>query len=155
MKTIAGFILGMFAGAFVAAGIIVVTQLVGFGAHLIGFGEYTYMYYTTCLCLCIALLAGSKPARQHLRFMLVFFVAVLMVMGVGFQSFIGESTGAGQAAQMQANLLAMAILVAKIFMYLTPGALTAFYALIAFENLPDRLRDKAAREGWEEAGRKH
>jgi hypothetical protein len=155
MKTVAGMFLGMMAGLFMAAGFIVVSQLMGAGAHLIGFGEYTYMYYTTCLCLCIALLVGSKPARQYLRFMLGFVVAVTLVMGVGFHTFAGESAGTGQAAQMQANLLAMAILVAKIFMYVTPGALTAFYALIAFENLPDRLREKAAREGWEEAGRKH
>ncbi|MPQ71489.1 hypothetical protein [Pseudomonas sp. MWU12-2323] len=131
MKTIVGVIWGMLAGAFLAAGIIVFTMLIGTGADLLGFTEYTYIYYVTCLCICIALLIISKPARAYLAFMLLFFVAVVMVMGVGFEAFSDSSSG----DVLQAKMLGMAMSVAKIFMYVAPGALTALYAFLAFDGV--------------------
>ncbi len=133
MKTIVGMLWGVIGGVFFACGVYVFTQLIGAGANSLGFTEWTFRYYMLCLCICIALLLWSKPARKHWRFMMFFFVAVVMVMGIGFQTFMEETSGQDQVAQMQANVLAMGMFVAKAVMYVVPGALTAFYAFIAFD----------------------
>lgn len=135
MKTIAGLIFGMLAGWFVAVGIIVYTTLIGVGGEKLGFTQYTLWYYILSLCLCISLLIGSRPVRQQLKLMPIFFVAVFMVMGIGFLTVTEPSSGSDQLAKMQANMLAMAMLGAKAFMYVAPGALTAFYAFLAYEGL--------------------
>jgi hypothetical protein len=135
MKTIVGMFWGVIGGLFLAFGVIVFTQLIGAGANLLGFTEWTFRYYMLCLGVCMALLICSKPARKQWRFMMFFFVAVLMVTGIGFQTFMEVSSGQDQIAQMQANLLAMGMLVAKAVMYVAPGALTAFYAFVAFDGV--------------------
>ncbi|MDF9779253.1 hypothetical protein [Pseudomonas baetica] len=142
MKTIVGMFWGVMGGLFLACGVIVVTQLIGAGSDLLGFTECTFRYYMLCLGVCIALLIGSKPARKHWAFMMFFFVAVMMVIGVGFQTFVEVSRGQDQIAQMQANLMAMAIFAAKAMMYVAPGALTAFYAFVAFDGVSNAAARK-------------
>ncbi|MHB9376225.1 hypothetical protein ACYHMY_28455 (plasmid) [Pseudomonas amygdali pv. morsprunorum] len=135
MKTIVGMFWGVMGGLFLACGVIVFTHLVGAGSNLLGFTEWTFRYYMLCLGVCIALLAGSRSARKHSALMMVFFVAVMMVIGVGFQTFMEVSSGQDQVERMQQNLMAMALIMAKAVMYVAPGALTAFYAFVAFNGL--------------------
>lgn len=142
MKTIVGMFWGVIGGLFLALGVILFTQLIGAGANLLGFTEWTFRYYMLCLCVCIALLICSKPARKHWMFMVFFFVAVVMVIGVGFQSFLEVSSGQDQVAQMQANLMAMGVLAARAVMYVAPGALTAFYAFVAFDGVSNATTRK-------------
>ncbi|NMY12077.1 membrane protein [Pseudomonas veronii 1YdBTEX2] len=133
MKTLAGMIWGVLGGLFFASGVIVFTQLIGAGADLLGFTEWTYRYYMICLSVCVALLICSKPARKYWRFMMVYLVAVVMVIGIGFHTFLDAPSGQDQVAQMVNNMLAMALIMAKAVMYLAPGALSAFYAFVAFD----------------------
>lgn len=142
MKTIVGMFWGVMGGLFLACGVIVFTQLIGAGSNLLGFTEWTFRYYILCLGICIALLIGSKPARKHWGFMLVFFIAVMMVIGVGFQAFMDVSSGQDQVAQLQANLMAMGLIAAKAVMYSAPGALTAFYAFVAFDGVSNAAARK-------------
>lgn len=141
MKTIVGMFWGVMGGLFLACGVIVFTQLIGAGSNLLGFTEWTFRYIL-CLGICIALLIGSKPARKHWGFMLVFFIAVMMVIGVGFQTFMDVSSGQDQVAQLQANLMAMGLITAKAVMYSAPGALTAFYAFVAFDGVSNAAARK-------------
>lgn len=142
MKTIVGMFWGVMGGLFLACGVIVFTQLIGAGSNFLGFTEWTFRYYILCLGICIALLIGSKPARKHWGFMLVFFIAVMMVIGVGFQTFMDVSSGQDQVAQLQANLMAMGLITAKAVMYSAPGALTAFYAFVAFDGVSNAAARK-------------
>lgn len=135
MKTLAGLILGMFAGCFCAIGIIVFTTLIGVGGEQLGFTQYTFWYYILSLCLCVSLLIGSRAARRQMKFMAFFVIAVILVLGIGFLTFAEPSTGSDQFAQIQANLLGLAKLMAKIVMYIVPGGLAAFYAFLAYEEL--------------------
>jgi hypothetical protein len=136
MKTIMGMFYGVLAGVFLATGVIVFTQLIGAGADLLGFTVWTYRYYVLCLCICVALLASSKACRQYWMYMGGFFLAIILVVAIGFQASAGVSAGEGQIGQMQENLGAMASMLAKAVMYCAPAALTAFYAFIAFDSLP-------------------
>lgn len=142
MKTIVGMFWGVIGGLFLAIGVIVFTQLIGAGANLLGFTEWTFRYYMLCLGVCIALLICSKPARKHWRFMMLFFVAVFMVIGIGFQTFMEVPGSQDQIAQMQAKLLAIGMLAAKAVMYVAPGALTAFYAFVAFDGVSNATAQK-------------
>ncbi|WP_116894807.1 hypothetical protein [Pseudomonas savastanoi] len=135
MKTIAGLIFGMLAGWFVAVGIIVYTTLIGVGGEKLGFTQYTLWYYILCLCLCISLLIGSSPVRKQMKLMSLFVIALIMVLAIGFLSLPDFSSGGDQLAKMQATMLGMAMLLAKGFMYVVPGALSAFYAFLAYEGL--------------------
>ncbi|WP_116827308.1 MULTISPECIES: hypothetical protein [Pseudomonas syringae group] len=135
MKTLVGMFWGMVGGVFVAFGIILFTQLIGAGADLLGFTEWTYRYYMICLSVCVAFLILSKPARKYWRFMTVFFVAVFLVIGVGFNTFLDTSSANAQIEQIANSLLAMSLIVAKAVMYVAPGALTAFYAFVAFNGV--------------------
>lgn len=138
MKTIVGMFWAVIGGVFLACGVIVLTRLIGAGADLLGFTEWTFRYYMLCLCVCSSLLISSQSARKYWQFMGLFFVAVSMVMGIGLQTFTDVSSGQDQIAQIQANLLAMGMLLAKAVMYVAPGALTAFYAFIAFDGVVKR-----------------
>lgn len=142
MKTIVGMFWGVMAGLFLASGVIVITQLIYAGSNLLGFSEWTFRYYVLCLGVCIALLICSTPARKHWRFMFFFIVAVFMVMGIGFQAFLEAPSGQDRIAQMQAHLLAMCMLAAKGVMYIAPGALTAFYAFVAFDGVSNATAHK-------------
>ncbi|MHB9587506.1 hypothetical protein [Pseudomonas syringae] len=142
MKTIVGMFWGVMGGLFLACGVIVFTQLIGAGSNLLGFTEWTFRYYMLCLGVCIALLIGSKPVRKHWVFMMVFFVAVMMVIGVGFPTFMEVSSGQDQAARMQANLMAVGLITAKAVMYVAPGAVTAFYAFVAFDGVSNATARK-------------
>ncbi|WP_439126355.1 MAG: hypothetical protein ACNJA3_28715 (plasmid) [Pseudomonas rhizophila] len=135
MKTLVGMIWGVLGGIFIACGVIVFTQLIGAGADLLGFTEWTYRYYMLCLSVCVTFLILSKPARKYWSFMTVFFVAISMVIGVGFNTFLDTSSANDQMEQMANNMLAMSMFAAKAVMYLAPGGLTAFYAFIAFSGL--------------------
>lgn len=135
MKTLVGMFWGMVGGVFVAFGIILFTQLIGAGADLLGFTEWTYRYYMICLSVCFAFLILSKPARKYWSFMTVFFVAVVLVIGVGFNTFLDKSSANAQMDQIANSLLAMSLIVAKAVMYVGPGALTAFYAFVAFNGV--------------------
>lgn len=135
MKTIVGMLWSVMAGLFLAVGVIVFTQLMGAGADLLGFTEWTLRYYMLCLGVCIALLVGSKPARQYWGFMILFLVAVFMVIGIGFQSFADETFSQDPIAQMQEAISALAMFSVKAVMYIAPGGLTAFYTFIAFDAL--------------------
>lgn len=142
MKTIVGMFWGMVAGVFAACGLIVFTQLIGVGADLLGFTEWTYRYYMICLGVCVAFLILSKPARNHWRFMTVFLVAVFMVIGVGFNTFLDTSAGNDQVSRMANSLLGMSMIAAKVVMYAAPGALTAFYAFTAFSGVTNGTSNK-------------
>ncbi|WP_432780699.1 hypothetical protein QZH44_30040 (plasmid) [Pseudomonas corrugata] len=135
MKTIVGMFWSVMAGLFLAVGVIVFTQLMGAGADLLGFTEWTYRYYMLCLGVCIALLIGSKPVRQYWGFMIIFLVAVLLVVGIGFQSFTGASYSEDAIAQMQETMSALALFAVKAVMYTAPGVLAAFYTFVAFEGV--------------------
>ncbi|RMO97707.1 MULTISPECIES: DUF3290 family protein [Pseudomonas syringae group] len=133
MKTIAGLFWGVLVGVFFAFGIIFITQLIGAGSDLLGFTMWTYRYYVLCLGVCVGLLIFSKPVRKYWKLMLIFIVAVIMVMGIGFQSFVDQPSGQDQLAQIQAFISQLAMVLAKGTMYIAPGALTAFYVFIAYE----------------------
>ncbi|MBC2692606.1 MULTISPECIES: hypothetical protein [Pseudomonas] len=135
MKTIAGLFLGMFAGWFCAVGIIVFTTLVGVGVGQLGFTQYTFWYYILSVCLCVSLLIGSRAARQQIKFMMFFVIAVILVLGIGFLTFTEPYTSGDAFTQIQANMLGLAKLLAKVVMYVVPGALAAFYAFLAYEDL--------------------
>lgn len=142
MKTLVGMFWGMVAGVFAACGLIVFTRLIEAGAHLLGFTEWTYRYYMICLGVCVAFLILSKPVRKHWSFMSVFLVAVFMVIGVGFNTFLETSSGNDQVEQIANNLLAMGLMAAKVVMYAAPGALTAFYAFTAFSGVTNGTSKK-------------
>ncbi|QHF00501.1 hypothetical protein LCG56_27335 (plasmid) [Pseudomonas cannabina pv. alisalensis] len=142
MKSIIGMFWGMVGGVFVACGLIVFTQLIGAGADLLGFTIWTFRYYMICLSVCIAFLVLSKPARKHWRFMTIFLVAVSMVIGVGFNTFLGTSSTNNQLDQMANSLLEMSLIAAKAVMYLAPGALTAFYAFVAFSGVSEGIHSE-------------
>ncbi|WP_421556771.1 hypothetical protein [Pseudomonas kitaguniensis] len=135
MKTIVGLFWVLIGGMFLSSGVIVFTMLLGTGTDLLGFTDWTLGYYMLCLGLCTAMLVKSKPAREHWHFMSFFFLEAIMVMGIGFDAVAGESGGQGPVAQMQANLVSMALMAAKVVMYVAPGAVTAFYAFIAYEGV--------------------
>lgn len=135
MKTLAGLIWGVVAGYFVAVAIIVVTAVLDAGAEQLGFTKYTFWYYTSSLCVCIALLIVSKPAREQWRWIMLFFVAFAMVLGIGFQAFNDSPTGTGQLAQASENLTQMAMVVATAFMYVVPGLVMAMYLTLAYEGV--------------------
>ncbi|MBC2385311.1 hypothetical protein HF209_30615 [Pseudomonas sp. WS 5096] len=135
MKTIVGLFWAVIGGLFLACGVIVFTQLIGAGADLLGFTKWTFRYYVLCLGVCTAMLIMSKSARKYWYFMGGFFVAAVMVMGIGFHAFIAEGSGQGPVAQMQANVLSMALMAAKAVMYAAPGGLTAFYAFVAYDSV--------------------
>jgi len=132
MKTIGAIIWGMIAGVFVAAGVIVFTTLIGAGAEILGFTKYTYWYYVTCLSVCIVLLVISKSARSQMKWMGFFFIAFVMVLGIGFNTFAPSPSG-NMTAQLQENLQAIAVLLAKACMYIVPAALTTLYGFLAIE----------------------
>lgn len=67
--------------------------------------------------------------------MLAFGVAVMLVMGVGFQTTLDAPSGEDPIAQMQASAQEIAMVLAKAVMYVAPGALTVFYAIIAFDGV--------------------
>lgn len=135
MKTIIGMFWGVMAGLFLAFGVIVATELLTAGGDLLGFTEWTYRYYMVCLFVCAAILICSKPARANWQLMGLFFVAVVMVLAVGFQSSMDVSGGQDQIAKMQASMQAMGVFIAKAVMYVAPGALVGFYGFIAFESV--------------------
>jgi hypothetical protein len=153
MNTIARLILGMFLGALFATGLIVYMTLIGAGAEILGFTQYTLWYYIVSFCLCVALLIGSHAVRQQKYLMAVFVVAVIMVLNIGFVTLNDLPSGTNPFTLIQDSVLGIAMLVAKLMMYVGPGALTVFYAFIAFENLPARKAKQATIEGWEQAGR--
>ncbi|WP_223508812.1 MULTISPECIES: hypothetical protein [unclassified Pseudomonas] len=137
MKTIAGLFWGVIAGCFCAAGIIVFTTLIGVGAEQLGFTQYTLWYYILSLSLSVSLLIGSRAARQQIRLMMFFVIAVFLVLGIGFVTFTEPYTSGDQFEQMQASMFGLARLLAKIFMWVVPGALAAYYAYLAYEGLTD------------------
>lgn len=138
MKTIVGLFWGVFAGAFCGIGIIAFITVMGVGAEQLGFTKYTLYYYVISLCLSATLLIGSKAARQQIKFMLFFVIAVLMVFSIGFVTFNEPSTGSDQLAQIQETLLNLARFLAIAFMYVVPGALTIYYAYTAYDGLSRR-----------------
>lgn len=143
MKTIVGLFWGVFAGAFCGIGIIAFITVLGVGAAQLGFTKYTLWYYILSLSLSASLLIGSKLARQKMKFMMFFVIAVLMVFAIGFVTFNEPATSNDQLAQMLASMMSLAKLLAKAFMYVAPGALTVYYSYLAFDGLaaePRRLK---------------
>ncbi len=135
MKTIVGMLWGVFAGAFCAFGIIALITVLGVGAEQLGFTQYTLWYYIVSLSLSASLLIGSRAARRQFKFMMFFAIALIMVFAIGFMTFIEPSAGGDQFAQIQATALSLAMLLAKSFMYVVPGALAAYYAFLAYDDL--------------------
>ena len=134
MQTIGALIWGIIAGVFVSVGIIVFTTLIGAGAEIIGFTKYTFWYYVTCLSICIAFLVLSKPARHQVKYMGFYFIAVVMVIGIGFEAFTPTPSGE-MGARVQDSLRAIGILLSKAWMYIAPAAITAYYSYLAFEGV--------------------
>ena len=56
-------------------------------------------------------------------------------MNSGFNTFLDTSSANAQMDQIANSLLAMSLIVAKAVMYVGPGALTAFYAFVAFNGV--------------------
>lgn len=135
MKTIVGMFWGMLAGAFCAFGIIALITVIGVGAEQLGFTQYTLWYYILSLSLCASLLIGSKAARRQMKLMMFFVFAVFMVFGIGFLTFIEPSSSGDQFALMQANALSLAMLMAQGVTYFVPGALAAYYAYLAYDDM--------------------
>lgn len=135
MRTVMGLFWSVIGGFFIALVLIAFIQVVGAGSDLLGFTVWTFRYYVVCLSVCASLLACSKPAQQRSIFMLGFAVAIAMTISVGFQASVGVSSTQDQVAQMQANFMALAMFLAKAVMYVAPGALTAFYAVVAFNGV--------------------
>jgi hypothetical protein len=138
MKTIVGIFWGMLAGAFCAFGIIALITVIGVGAEQLGFTQFTLWYYILSLSLCASLLIGSKAARRQMKLMMFFVFAVLMVFGIGFLTFIEPPTSGDQFAQMRANLFSLAMLLARGVAHFVPGALAAYYAYLAYNDLAHR-----------------
>jgi hypothetical protein len=135
MKTIVGLFWSVFAGAFFGFGIIALFEVIGVGAEKLGFTQYTLSYYILSLCLCVALLIGSRAARQRMKFMLFFAIALMLVFGIGFLTFIEPSPSSDQFAQLQVSTMGLSMLLAQGVMYSVPGALVAFYAYLAYNDL--------------------
>jgi hypothetical protein len=138
MKTIGGLLWRVFVGLFLAIGFIVFTQLIGAGADQIGLPEWAIWYYAICLGVCLAILIGSKPAREFWKLMGLFLLAGLLLLAVGFQSFSG-SAGGGEVGQMQSMAAGFASFLANVLMYVAPGGLAAFYIFAAYDGLPTKI----------------
>lgn len=128
LKFAARLINSVLGGVFLACAVIVAAALLSSGASAIGFTLVTYWYYAICLAACAGLIVRFEAARGQAKLMGLFPVALILVIGVGFNSFAGEAAGGSQVDQMQAMLSGLAIVLAKGVMYLAPGLLTAVYA---------------------------
>ncbi|SDJ11614.1 hypothetical protein [Pseudomonas abietaniphila] len=135
MKTLVGMFFGMLAGFFLACCVIAAISLIGAGADQLGFTEWTARYYILCLGVSVASLCCSTHARRQWPAMIVFVIAVALVMGIGFQTFLGSSSGNNPADQMLANLQSIAVFTAKAVMYVAPGAVMAFLMFVAIEGV--------------------
>lgn len=117
----------------VAAAIILNTPLANLAAEHLGFTQMTLGYYLTCLCLCIALIVVSPAARKQAKLMLLFAIAVIMVVQVGFQSLIESPYSSGEPLDAVKDMLSELLsLTTKSYMYVMPALVTVMYALIAF-----------------------
>lgn len=105
---------------------------------------YSATKHILSLSLSASLLIGSKAARQKMRFMMFFIIAILMVFAIGFVTFNEPSTSSDQLAQMLASMMSLAKLLAKVFMYVVPGALTVYYSYLAYEGLAGRAASAQA-----------
>ncbi|QNV69535.1 hypothetical protein F7661_29025 (plasmid) [Pseudomonas sp. CFA] len=83
MTTIFGIIFGWFSGIALAGAFIAIFIMFDAGVELLGFTQITFGYYVVSLMLCVTMLAMSKPARRHLKFMGLFAFALFLVMAVG------------------------------------------------------------------------
>ncbi|HDS1721297.1 MULTISPECIES: hypothetical protein [Pseudomonas] len=135
MKTIVGLFWSVMAGFALACAVIVFSQLLGAGSDSLGFTVWTYRYYTLSLFVSGALLTFSKPARQYWKWMLLFLLAIVLVMAIGFDAYAEPATSNLDVA---ANVAAMTMFLAKLVMYVVPGGVTAFYAFTAYTNLPPK-----------------
>lgn len=116
----------------VAAAIILNTPLVNLAVESLGFTQMTLGYYLTCLCLCIAMIVVSPAARKQVKFMWLFAIALLLVVQVGFQSFIESPYSSGEPLDAVKEMLdGFMNLGTKAYMYVMPALVTAMYALIA------------------------
>jgi len=133
MKTIFTMFWGMLGGVFLAFGVIAAITLIGAGANQLGFTEWTARYYILCLGICVGTLCYSKHARKHWPAMIFFVIAVILVMVIGFQTFMDFTVGNNPVDNMIANLQSGGVMVAKAVMYVAPGAVMAFLIFISID----------------------
>lgn len=116
----------------VAAAIILNTPLVNLAVETLGFTQMTLGYYLTCLCLSVAMLIVSPAARKQAKLMWLFAIALLLVVQVGFQSFIESPYSSGEPLDAVKDMLSSFMsLGTKAYMYVMPALVTVMYALIA------------------------
>lgn len=135
MKTLANLILAFIVAMFISGGFIAFTVFIGIGSEQLGFSQYTFWYYILCLSICSVLLVASPEARQQIRLMSLFVVSVIMVLNIGFLATFTDSSGSNQLDQIQASMMDIAKFAAQAIMYVAPGALSVFYAYLAYEGV--------------------
>lgn len=135
MKTLANLILAFIVAMFISGGFIAFTVFIGVGSEQLGFSQYTFWYYILCLSLCSVLLVASPQARKQLRLMSLFVVSVIMVLNIGVLATMTDSSGSNQLELIQASMMDMAKFAAQAIMYVAPGALSVFYAYLAYEGV--------------------
>jgi phosphoglycerol transferase MdoB-like AlkP superfamily enzyme len=136
MKGYAGIMCGAvvgFAIAVVAGVLILGTHLFDQGVERLGFSKLTFVYYVACLSLSIAMLIVSPAARKQAKLMWLFAIALLLVVEVGFQSFIESTSSSGDPLDAAKEMLNGIMDVGtKAYMYVMPTVVAVMYALIAF-----------------------
>lgn len=141
MKTIGGLILGWFAGMFVACASIMFVTLFDLGFEQIGFPRAVLSYYLISLGICVAMLVLSNAARKHLKFMMFFVIAVVMVMAIGLGQTGGGGFTAGSDLYHADELISeMIVMLARAAMYVIPGAMAALYTILAYNGVCDESK---------------
>ena len=116
----------------VAGTIILNTPLANLAAEHLGFTQITLGYYLTCLCLSVAMIFVSKAACKQAKLMVLYAIAVLLVLSVGFQSFNESPSASGDPLDAAKEMInSIMNLLTKAYIYVVPGVVTILYGLIA------------------------
>ncbi|OAS07632.1 hypothetical protein AYO08_09830 [Pseudomonas putida] len=148
MTTIFGIIFGWFSGIALAGAFIAIFIMFDAGVELLGFTQITFGYYVVSLMLCVTMLAMSKPARRHLKFMGLFAFALFLVMAVGLGKVIEPVPAGDQIELMRAQAETFAVFLAQAVMYVVPGALALLYTMLAYNGVrEERERNRVNMAG--------
>lgn len=130
----AAFVVAIALIAFGGVGIYHVGALIGDGMKPIGFTYSAHWYFIVCVCLggYAELVIGIGTARNHVLWILAFAIAGGLQMALGIQKFADVPDAHIVAERLQHDLEASAGVVARVFMWIAPGALAVAYGLIAF-----------------------
>ena len=120
----AGIVAG-FGISFVVGYIVFQAEIFRRGAESIGVSFWGFSYFFGCLLSSLILWAASKRA-YHGKWLLLFFVTIVMVGSIGLNNLIAASYTTN-TMDLQRNMAAMAQLIAQILFYGVPAALVLFY----------------------------